>query len=691
MLNIVCVNQGNYEGRGSEYVNVLFDMVRRNLAEGFPGKYVCFTDDPTGLVPGIEARELPHGLHGWWNKLYLFKSGLFPPGDRILYFDLDTLICGRLDEIAGYDGEFAILRDLFHGSTYENQIYNKWQSAVMAWKSGFGSHLWDRFVSAGYPNIKGGDQAWIEQNQDTADILQDLHPNLFCSFKATGRRIPKTESVVCFHGTPRPHEVLDGWVPQVWRIGGFAKADLDSICNTENEKIHANIRHCVSLNLQTILSVPDHDRHVCIIGGGPSLAETLPEIRAMREFGHEIWALNQTHDWLIERGIIPSAMFMLDARPENAEFVKNARGDVIYYIASQCHPDVFRCLQGKSVATYHNATDGALEVLEPITDGDLHLLGGGTTVGMKAMVAARSMGFKHFHLYGFDSSYRDEEGHAYPQALNDNERMLDISCEGRQFKCAPWMAVQANEFIELARMFVQQDCLITVAGDGLIPHIARTMAKASEPDNRIVLIDGLWWPSKDRDARPFILDRSTDIAYMVKECRKFDVAIQAGGNVGVWPELMGRRFKSVYTFEPDWLNFQCLARNSTSANVIRFQSGLGEHPGMVGMVGDPLNCGALHVHGNGNIPILRLDDLNLPDCDLIQLDVEGYELSALKGALQTIRKFWPVIVIEENGSSIRYGIKAGETGEWLESLGYKAVNRIHRDIIYRRAPSHDES
>lgn len=498
MLNIVCVNAGDFESRGSEYVNILFDMVRRNLAEGYEGRFVCFTDNPEGLDPFIESRELPKGLNGWWNKLYLFKSGLFDEGDRIVYFDLDTVITGRLDEICAYSTDFAILRDFYHGDEYDNSVFNTIQSAVMMWKSGYGSHIWDNFVKAGYPNVVGGDQVWIENEVSGYEILQDIFPGLFCSFKASGERFPKTESVVCFHGRPRPHEVIEGWVPKVWKIGGFARAELDTFCNVENEKIHANIRHCISLGLTTVSPSEDHDDHVCIVAGGPSLEDSLDEIREMRGFGHKVWSLNNTHDWLIERGIVPDASVMLDARPENAAFLKNARNDVQYYIASQCHKDVFSALHGRKVITFHNATEGAQEVLEPITDGNLYLLGGGTTVGMKAIVLARFMGYRHFHLYGFDSSYREGRGHAYPQHLNDNDRVLDVSCDGRDFKCAPWMITQANDFIELAGMLTEQDCILTVAGDGLIPHIARQMARPrlNAADIRAIeILKRLWQPN----------------------------------------------------------------------------------------------------------------------------------------------------------------------------------------------------
>src|SRR5690349_3964944 len=111
MLRIVCVNKGNYQGRGAQYVNILSDSVRRNLKGGMEGQFICFTDNPAGIDRGITIRPLPGDLNGWWNKLYLFAPGLFPKGDRIVYFDLDTLPTGRLDEIVAYDGPFAILRD----------------------------------------------------------------------------------------------------------------------------------------------------------------------------------------------------------------------------------------------------------------------------------------------------------------------------------------------------------------------------------------------------------------------------------------------------------------------------------------------------------------------------------------------------------------------------------------------------
>ena len=102
MLNFVTINWKNYEGRGVEYTNILYDSVRRNLEAGVGGRFIVFTDDINDQYnDGIEVRALPSGLVGWFNKLYLFKGDLFPDGDRIIFADLDTLITGAIDRSRG--------------------------------------------------------------------------------------------------------------------------------------------------------------------------------------------------------------------------------------------------------------------------------------------------------------------------------------------------------------------------------------------------------------------------------------------------------------------------------------------------------------------------------------------------------------------------------------------------------------
>jgi hypothetical protein len=467
MLRVCCVKWGKLYG--PEYVNTLFDMVRRNLPAGFAGDFTCFTDDPTGLEAGIKTKPLPEGVEGWWNKLYLFSPEAFPEGERVLYFDLDTVITGPLDEIARYDGDFAVLRDAYRPKGM--------QSSVMAWEAGPGGDadwFWQNWIDSGKPIIEGGDQAWIERVHEGPNWLQDLFPGKFRSYKVDCRtQIPRGTSVVFFHGHPRPHEVTSGWVPEVWKVGGGSAIEWVVQSNVPDEQLRANVLSAMERDCAWV--EPGNDtRTAIIVGGGPSLADNLFYIRGMQMSGAKVYATGNTWDYLWRNGIIPDAHVLLDARRENLDFVPIGEFCPKYY-ASQCHPSVLQ-MAGDSLVCWH----AALSSYQPLLDkAGVPSIGGGTTVGMKAIVLAYLLGHRHIDLFGFDSSYAEDAHHAYPQPLNDDEKTLDVRVGGRSFRCAPWMVTQAEDFKEHIPLLLENGCTIRVFGEGLIPHIASLLKPLS--------------------------------------------------------------------------------------------------------------------------------------------------------------------------------------------------------------------
>ena len=477
MLNVVCVNAGNYLGRGVEYVRNLNDMIRRNLPEGYAGKFIVFTDTPGDYGHEIEVRDLPHpGLDGWWNKLALFKPGVFNWDDRVLYLDLDTVLAGRLDAVANYTGEFAILRDFYRAEGM--------QSSVMAWRvSRATESLWRDWERTGMPRILGGDQSWIEQAfHGASDIWQDILPNTFVSYKVSGGSAPDKAAVVVFHGNPRPHEVLDGWVPMVWKEGGITRAELDTVCNTATDLIHDNIKSACSRDLKWFdFNWQTHDQQVCIVGGGPSLKFELDTLRKRRGYGQEIWALNGVCNYLTDHGLTPDVHVILDARIENLAFVSAPQKSIRYFIASQCDPAIFDALEGYNVTLFHCQSEGVEKLLEDEVERPVHLLGAGTTVALKAMILAELGGCRIMHLLGIDSCYDNGNHHAYRQEWNNGDPVMDLIYGDRTFKCAPWMIGQAQDFIEYAQRFIGT---ITVAGDGLLCQIARIGIPESAVDAR---------------------------------------------------------------------------------------------------------------------------------------------------------------------------------------------------------------
>jgi hypothetical protein len=81
----------------------------------------------------------------------------------------------------------------------------------------------------------------------------------------------------------------------------------------------------------------------------------------------------------------------------------------------------------------------------------------------------------------------------------------------------------------------------------------------------------------------------------------------------------------------------------------------------------------------GLCPIYRIDDIGLPDCDLIYLDVEGDEVDILMGASETISRCHPIIVTEERGKSPY----PGGTDSYLTGLGYQPIGKWMADVIWK--------
>lgn len=140
-----------------------------------------------------------------------------------------------------------------------------------------------------------------------------------------------------------------------------------------------------------------------------------------------------------------------------------------------------------------------------------------------------------------------------------------------------------------------------------------------------------------------------------KNIKKYDAVITAGANLGLYVRMYAKRFKKVYAFEPEWLNFHCMSFNNPYDNVIKIQAALGhEHTFCNMKKPTDLNVGMHHISeiNTGLIPVLTIDSFNFQECDLIQLDVEGFEYPALIGAQKTIIKHKPVIVIERPNKDV---------------------------------------
>lgn len=274
---------------------------------------------------------------------------------------------------------------------------------------------------------------------------------------------------------------MDGSGVTEWNRVQFVHA-----MNAQPEDIRANIRANAGRNLPSLRFKP-----ICICASGPSLADHIPAIAARQQAGWGVAAMNGSHNFLIEAGIAPNYMFMVDSRPVNLPFLRLANPDTTYIIASQCRPEIFDELEARGCKTilwqmFHDQ-EGFDAICE--TMGERHhaisKFAGAYNVGQSCLAPIFALGYKVWHLFGYDASMRDGEKHAFEQWQNADEEVHELMFRGKSYSATGTMAHHAATFHDHISSFRQFGVSIEIIGDGLLPDMVRDkdriLANAVEP------------------------------------------------------------------------------------------------------------------------------------------------------------------------------------------------------------------
>lgn len=274
--------------------------------------------------------------------------------------------------------------------------------------------------------------------------------------------------------------------------------ELDGRPNISDEEILANIRsairrHHPQLRLQTF----NHER-VCLLGSGPSLNHTIPELTALIQDGAKLVTTNGAYHWAIEHNFCPRTQILVDGRPGNVRFLEPFLPRCNYLVSSTCHPDVWDKLEGRpNVFMFHPFTrrEDPTNNSPAVAELDAYFLRnwtgviGGTTVVTRGLPALRTLGYVRFDLFGVDSCYFGDEHHALPQPENDGDTVYRVQVsvpgrppeETRTFHCAGWHLSQIQDFLRLIR-FHGEHFQLAVHGNGLLAYaIQANAAVTAEP------------------------------------------------------------------------------------------------------------------------------------------------------------------------------------------------------------------
>jgi FkbM family methyltransferase len=164
----------------------------------------------------------------------------------------------------------------------------------------------------------------------------------------------------------------------------------------------------------------------------------------------------------------------------------------------------------------------------------------------------------------------------------------------------------------------------------------------------------------------------------------FDV----GANVGLYALFAAKRVGAsgrVIAFEADpemasYLESNRLANGMTNLRVVT--CAVGEEPGMLTFRQNRKNRGASHVAEDGGpggtaVPVITLDQFctseNIERVDFAKLDLEGYEVQALRGAGQMLASNPDAVLITEVSRKhlARYGHTPNEIQALIEGHGFR--------------------
>jgi hypothetical protein len=229
-ITILCVRFGRKYG--VDYVERLRNMVARHMS--VPYEFVCLTDDPNP-IPGVRLIYQRAAGYSklWWHKVHMFDPNL-PLSGRILYLDLDVVVCGDLSRlVSNLTNEFMGIQDFNRKFNPNWKILN---SSTMSWEHRSQSHIWDKFVAnPSHAQRLHGDQDWIWQCAKDKikfwpwELIQSYKWEIRNrdelvdrtgkkGFKFISRSNPKLECCVAvFHGDPKPESVPDPFVVDNWR------------------------------------------------------------------------------------------------------------------------------------------------------------------------------------------------------------------------------------------------------------------------------------------------------------------------------------------------------------------------------------------------------------------------------------------------------------------------------------------
>ena len=177
-----------------------------------------------------------------------------------------------------------------------------------------------------------------------------------------------------------------------------------------------------------------------------------------------------------------------------------------------------------------------------------------------------------------------------------------------------------------------------------------------------------------------------ELSVLLRKCRDRKTFLDVGAWYGPYTYYLSKRFAFVHAFEPNpavVADLIALKRNNVMVHPVAvsdvsgtatfYLSGLGRGTeGESSLIGDSGNSSNTSIE----VSTLSIDSLSIQDVDLIKIDVEGHEEAVVRGAINTIHRYHPVLLIELEDRHA----DVASTISFLENLGYSGSVLINKKM-----------
>lgn len=207
------------------------------------------------------------------------------------------------------------------------------------------------------------------------------------------------------------------------------------------------------------------------------------------------------------------------------------------------------------------------------------------------------------------------------------------------------------------------------------------------PNNTLIAINkyGKYFVPKESQHRPAaqqvlagkVYEEET-IQYIIDNSKGNGI-IHAGAYFGDFIPALSSHFTKVYAFEINHTNYNAATKTieiNNLKNVDLSFNALGNQNTTINVLAEPQMGGSSMVNKNGKQQITQvlLDKVINHKIDIIHLDIEGYELNALEGAVNIIQKDKPIVILEDNNNN---------TSPFMKKMGYSKVGKINFNTVWK--------